>query len=198
MNAFDMVLESTTVLVEDGMFVLELNWDIEPGEGYGLRCTSDDPQLWREGTSSDLNYPYEVGDLLTITNSTAGPSLGLLLLLLRVGGRSPSPLSVCPTELGVTVTVAGTSDIQGARGIDSNGQVTPNPCGHRLRSIDLARPELAGTVHECDGCNQGRAVHSGALGRVHSQLIGRQVGMLCVPSTITASQTSALVMRMSA
>ena len=74
-NAFDMVLESTTVLVEDGAFVLELDWDIAPGEGYGLRCVSENPQLWREGTSSDLNYPYDVGDLLTITNSTAGPSL---------------------------------------------------------------------------------------------------------------------------
>ena len=35
-NAFDMVLESTTVLVEDGTFVLELDWDIQPGQGYGF------------------------------------------------------------------------------------------------------------------------------------------------------------------
>ena len=34
-NAFDVVLESTTVLVEDGTFVLELDWDIQPGQATG-------------------------------------------------------------------------------------------------------------------------------------------------------------------
>ena len=74
-DEFGIVLESTTAMVEDGEYVLTLDWDIAPGTNYGLRCTTDDPQLWREGTDSDLNYPYPVGDLLTITNSTAGPSL---------------------------------------------------------------------------------------------------------------------------
>ncbi|MDA9756142.1 CRTAC1 family protein, partial [Flavobacteriales bacterium] len=107
-NAFDVVLESTTVLVEDGTFVLELDWDIQPGQGYGLRCVSEDPQLWREGTSSDLNYPYEVGELLTITNSTAGPSLDYYYFFYEwvaepkpiecASQRTPVMVSIVPIE----------------------------------------------------------------------------------------------------
>jgi hypothetical protein len=67
------VLASTTVFVEDGAFVLDLNFEIPAGVGYGLRSTTGDPQLWREGTSSVLSYPYALGNLASITNSTAGP-----------------------------------------------------------------------------------------------------------------------------
>jgi hypothetical protein len=40
-----------------------------------LRSTTNDPQLWREGTGSELSYPYALGGLGAITNSTAGPQL---------------------------------------------------------------------------------------------------------------------------
>ncbi len=69
------VLASTTVFVEDGEFVLDLNFEIPAGLGYGLRSTTSDPQLWREGTDSGLSYPYALGTIGEITNSTAGPSL---------------------------------------------------------------------------------------------------------------------------
>jgi hypothetical protein len=72
-DASNNVLASTTVFVEDGAFVLDLNFEIPAGVGYGLRSTTGDPQLWREGTSSVLSYPYALGNLASITNSTAGP-----------------------------------------------------------------------------------------------------------------------------
>jgi len=69
------VLASTTVFVEDGEFVVNLNFEVPAGSGYGLRSTTNDPQLWREGTASELSYPYALGGLGAITNSTAGPQL---------------------------------------------------------------------------------------------------------------------------
>ena len=33
----------------------------------------EEPYLWREGTDSELNYPYDLGGLASITNSNAGP-----------------------------------------------------------------------------------------------------------------------------
>ena len=115
-DEFGMVLESTTAKTwTDGTFVLELGWDIEPGLNYGLRCTSEDPQLWREGTSSTLNYPYEVGDLLTITNSTAGPSLDYYYFFYEWVAE-PKPIECVSDRIGVTVTVEGTSVVGGCRG----------------------------------------------------------------------------------
>ncbi len=155
-NAFDMVLESTTVLVEDGTFVLELDWDIQPGQGYGLRCVTEDPQLWREGTSSDLNYPYEVGDLLTITNSTAGPSLDYYYFFYDWVAEV-KPIECVSERVGVTVTVNGTSDIQDL--VIDSWQVMPNPVS---QGEALTLPGLpAGTVVNVMD-NQGRFVHSGA------------------------------------
>ena len=155
-NAFDMVLESTTVLVEDGAFVLELDWDIAPGEGYGLRCVSENPQLWREGTSSDLNYPYDVGDLLTITNSTAGPSLDYYYFFYEWVAEE-KPIECVSERVGVTVTVNGTSDVNDLN--ETVWQVMPNPVA---QGGVLNMPGLpTGTVVSVTD-NQGRVVHSGA------------------------------------
>ena len=155
-NAFDMVLESTTVLVEDGAFVLELDWDIAPGEGYGLRCVSENPQLWREGTSSDLSYPYDVGDLLTITNSTAGPSLDYYYFFYEWVAEE-KPIECVSERVGVTVTVNGTSDVNDLN--ETVWQVMPNPVA---QGGVLNMPGLpTGTVVSVTD-NQGRVVHSGA------------------------------------
>ena len=155
-NAFGMVLESTTALVEDGMHVLELGWVIEPGEGYGLRCISDNPQLFREGTDSELNYPYEVGDLLTITNSTAGPSLDYYYFFYEWVAEV-KPIECVSERVGVTVTVNTTSDLQDLDG--ASWQVMPNPVA---QGATLTMPGLSdGTVVDVLD-NQGRMVHSGA------------------------------------
>ena len=157
-NAFDMVLESTTVLVEDGTFVLELGWDIQPGgQGYGLRSVSDDPKLWREGTDSDLNYPYEVGDLLTITNSTAGPSLDYYYFFYEWVAEV-KPVECVSERVGVTVTVNSTSSLQDID--EASWQVMPNPVS---QGTALTMPGLpVGTVVNVLD-NQGRIVHSGSL-----------------------------------
>jgi len=154
LNEFGVVLESTTANVEAGEFVLELNWDIAPGVNYGLRCTTEDPQLWREGTDSDLNYPYEVGDLLTITNSTAGPSLDYYYFFYEWKAE-PKPIECVSDRVGVTVTVAGTT---GLNEVAAEWSVMPNPA---LRGTALLMPGLAlgAEIQIVDA--QGRAVHTG-------------------------------------
>lgn len=154
-NEFGVVLESTTVNVEAGEFVLELGWDIEPGLNYGLRCTTDDPQLWREGTDSDLSYPYEVGDLLTITNSTAGPSLDYYYFFYEWKAE-PKPIECVSDRVGVTVTVAGTVGLE--EGTETLWSVMPNPAG---QGTDLRLPglDLGTFIHIVDA--QGRMVHQG-------------------------------------
>ena len=154
-DEFGIVLESMAVEVQAGTFVLELNWDIEPGLNYGLRCTTEDPQLWREGNDSELSYPYEVGDLLTITNSTAGPSLDYYYFFYEWKAE-PKPIECVSDRVGVTVTVAGTVDVE--EGAESMWSVMPNPAGQgtelRLPGLDL------GTFIQIVDV-QGRMVHEG-------------------------------------
>ena len=40
------------------------------GEGLGLRSLDGNPQLWRDGQGSNLAFPFEIGDLATITSSS--------------------------------------------------------------------------------------------------------------------------------
>ena len=154
-NEFGVVLESTSVDVEAGEFVLDLDWDIEPGVNYGLRCSSDNPQLWREGTNSDLNYPYEVGDLLTITNSTAGPSLDYYYFFYEWKAE-PKTIECVSDRVGVTVTVESASGMnEDAQGLWS---VMPNPA---VRGSELRMPQLAmGTFLQIADAH-GRVVHEG-------------------------------------
>ncbi|MGB2157823.1 MAG: FG-GAP-like repeat-containing protein [Flavobacteriales bacterium] len=155
-NEFGMVLESTTQNVTDGTFVLELGWDIEPGANYGLRCTTNDPQLWREGTDSDLNYPYEMGDLLTVTNSTAGPSLQYYYFF-YAWQAEPLPVECASDRVPTTITVEGTSSL--AEQENGAWTVGPNPVN---RGDVLALRGLAGGTPMTVVDVQGRVVFEGA------------------------------------
>jgi hypothetical protein len=154
-NEFGMVLASTTDLVQDGMHVLQLDWDIEPGVNYGLRCTTDDPQLWREGTSSTLSYPYAVGDLLSITNSTAGPSLDYYYFFYEWVAE-PLPVECASERVDVTVTV-GEVDGTGALNA-SEVRVFPNPASAGT-SLTLRGVEMGSAWTLTD--SQGRTVQTG-------------------------------------
>ncbi len=154
-DAFGMVLESTSEVVQDGTHVLNLNWDIAPGVNYGLRCTSDDPQLWREGTSSSLSYPYAVGDLLSITNSTAGPSLDYYYFFYEWVAE-PLPVECASERVPVTVTVG---EVDGLTEESTwNVVVHPNPC-NAGSTLTLTGLEGSMTFEVLDA--QGRIVHEG-------------------------------------
>jgi hypothetical protein len=64
------VIASGTYNVPDGESTVTLNFDVPAGVDYGLRCTSANPQLWRNGPPYALGYPYNIGSLATITTST--------------------------------------------------------------------------------------------------------------------------------
>lgn len=63
-------VHTATFNIPDGEQVVELNWEVEAGSGYGLRTLDGNPQLWRDAPPTNLNYPYALGDLGAITSSS--------------------------------------------------------------------------------------------------------------------------------
>ena len=110
-DALGQVLWETTVTVTDGEFLLEIGHELEPGEGYGLRCTTSDPQLWREGTSSTLNYPYDLAGLGTINRSTVANSpFSYYYFFYQWNVESTLAVECVSPRADVTVTVTDCTD----------------------------------------------------------------------------------------
>lgn len=63
------VIEARNVNIPSGEHRITLNFDLQPGFNYQL-AGPESPNLYRN--SGGINYPYHVGDLITIKHSSAG------------------------------------------------------------------------------------------------------------------------------
>ena len=132
------VLWSTTATVTDGEFVLPIGVELEPGTNYGLRCTTGDPQLWREGTASTLTYPYDLAGLGSITNSTAGPSLSYYYFFYRWNVESTMDVECVSARADVDVVVTQCTD--------------PAACNYNPAAVvDDGSCEYASCADTCEG-----------------------------------------------
>ena len=69
------VVSSTTQMLNPGQNVFQLDVPLLAGEGYGIRSGNEEPLLWREDNNAEVNYPYEIGSLASITSTTInGPN----------------------------------------------------------------------------------------------------------------------------
>ncbi len=64
------IVESKTVFISAGLSRIELDFEIEQGTGYQLRCGTNNPSLWRN--NEGVAYPYVLDDVAAITGSNAG------------------------------------------------------------------------------------------------------------------------------
>ncbi|MCC6600211.1 MAG: CRTAC1 family protein, partial [Crocinitomicaceae bacterium] len=56
-----------------GESVVDLNFFIPQGNGYGLMCSNSNPQLWRDrnlDVDTPFDFPYNINDLATITSTS--------------------------------------------------------------------------------------------------------------------------------
>jgi PKD repeat protein len=68
----DTEIASTTVTIPDGESVVDLNFTVPAGTNYTL-MGPESPNLYRNGGGGvDLPYPYEITDVLSIHDNTAG------------------------------------------------------------------------------------------------------------------------------
>jgi hypothetical protein len=107
----------------DGINTVTLDFDVPAGTNYGLRSISDDPQLWRDGPGTEMAYPYELGTLGTITQSTAGGNNATNYYYFFYNWVVQNAFEGCPSDrVPVTITVVGINEV--ADGIQS---IFPNP-----------------------------------------------------------------------
>ncbi len=123
------VLMSAEFDLLDGMNTITLDMEVPEGTGYGLRSFSNDPQLWRDGTGTQMNYPYELGELGAITQSTAGGNNATNYYYFFYNWVVQTPSIGCASDrVPVTVTVVGISELT-ATAFD----VFPNPTNGLLQ-----------------------------------------------------------------
>ncbi len=128
------VVASAVFEVADGMNTLELDFELEQGNDYGLRSLDNDPQLWRDAPDTEMAYPYAIGDLASITQSTAGGNNAYNYYYFFYNWVVQTPSIACASErIPFTINVTGiTEDFAVTLDLypnPSNGSVQLNASG---------------------------------------------------------------------
>lgn len=73
LNSSGQTLQSTTVSLVHGPNIVTLNWPIPVGTSMKIQGPAN-PNLFRNGTTNgpNLGYPFNIGSMISITQSTAG------------------------------------------------------------------------------------------------------------------------------
>ncbi len=134
------VLDSVTALVPDGESRVDLNFEVAEGAGYGLRCADGDPQLFRNAPPAMVDYPYALGSLGEITNSTATGDNALAYYYFFYDWEVASAITTCVSDrVEVTAIVSGVEEIEGL----NRFEVYPNPSEGILNvALDLQTAEM--------------------------------------------------------
>jgi hypothetical protein len=116
---------SGTFTIPDGESVVNLNFEVPQGTGYGLRLTGNNPLLWRDkDTNTPFDYPYSISDLATITgtNVTGGNTYNFYYYFYDWNVQAPD--FACTSErVEVQAIIIGVDEITSV----TNMQLYPNP-----------------------------------------------------------------------
>ena len=158
-NANGGTIQSVTVNMEDGENVVDLNLFVPAGEGYGLRVSSDNPQLWRDGIGSDQSYPYALGDVGAITGTSVNGGNAQNYYYFFYDWKVSVDAVGCASErVPLTVTVTNPSSVGQIAGLTSI-DAFPNPTAGALTlDLDLGANVLDLNVAILD--LQGRTLQS--------------------------------------
>lgn len=124
------VISQGNFTIPTGESRVNLNFEV-PGPGtYGLRVMSGNPQLWRDGQGSAQSYPYPLGTVGAITNSTATGSNATAFYYFFYDWEVQTPGVACESEpVPVVVDLATGIEVL-AEGTSVN--VFPNPADRDL------------------------------------------------------------------
>ena len=145
--------------MQDGENTIDLNFFVPAGEDYGLRVSSDNPQLWRDGIGLNPDYPYALGDFGAITGTSVnGANSQNYYYFFYDWTVSVDAVGCASERVPLTVTVTNPSSVGQIAGLSSI-DAYPNPTAGALTlDLDLGANVLDLNVAILD--LQGRTVQS--------------------------------------
>ena len=146
----DVVVHSQAFTIPDGESRVNFNWTLNPGTGYKFRVVEGDHGLWRDDNAGDMNYPYNIDNLVSITGAnTAQPRYYYYFYDWEVEGGSVE----CVSDREEVIVTVGTVGIEEGDLVDV--KVYPNPTSNFLNvsipttveeTIDLRLMDVAGNL----------------------------------------------------
>ncbi len=118
------IVQQATVNIPQGEFEVQLDFDVPAGIGYGLRTLDNNPQLWRDGPPAQLGYPYDLGGLATIVQSSVTGQNSLNFYYFFYDWKVRTPEIACSSDrTAVQVIVSNVANIHSAMEVN----IYPNP-----------------------------------------------------------------------
>ncbi len=149
------ILQQTTVNVVVGMNVLTLDFLILPGTGYRLTRTGGD--LYRNNPGSGISYPFTIGNMVSITGSTAGA--GYYYFFYDWNIHAPDVSCVSP-RVPVEAIVSNPNAIADVNSL-SSFQAFPNPASSQLTVSFTTKPNEEAIIEIVDAI--GKIVNTRTL-----------------------------------
>lgn len=181
LDANDVVLATKQFDLPLGESVIDLNFVVEAGTGYKLVTNSDvnqstlgtdSPRLLR--SDEGVNYPYEVPDVLTITNSNYGSGFYYYFFDWKID----VPSTDCESERVPATVFIGVNAAQEVLPF-GNMSVQPNPSSG-LFKLALTAIE-SGEAHLTISDLRGAKVYSEKFGTVQGTAQTREIDLGTVP-----------------
>lgn len=141
-DASNNVVAQTSVFIPEGESYVTLNFFIPEGSDYGMRTLDGNPQLWRDAPDANLNFPYDVNGLATITGTSIEGANEFAYYYFFYDWHVSTPMTLCSSErTEVNVFVA-------------DGCTNPDACNFDpLATIDDGSCLLPDGCTNSDACN---------------------------------------------
>lgn len=135
------ILDNNGVTVQTGTFTIpagesrvNFNWQLSPGTDYSIRMNDDDHGLWRDDDAANVNFPYNIGGLCSITGAnTSQPRYYYYFYDWEVQAESFE----CVSEREEVVVSIGTVGID--EGELESVKIFPNPT---VNFVNVVIPEV--------------------------------------------------------